>query len=148
MTSKPAPTRPKLRVRRKKARKPPRRDEMIALDPRPQEDLHHKTMRTVFEGGAPGPGYHVAQVAKVEMVDGRIVQTLRPVRSAPDASLDWHQQRRQWNSEGFCAQAACHHQHQGRKHPDSGLLYCDRTADDIEAACSDVGLKLPRAEEP
>lgn len=66
----------------------------------------------------------------------------RPV----DPNLSWQAQREKWNREGMCAQRACHNRHDGRKHPQTGLLYCNRTADAIEkAGYGDFAVKLPAA---
>jgi hypothetical protein len=143
--SKP-PNPPKLRVHRK-LRKAPRKPPEPLIDPRtPTMPAPH----TRIEGGTPRPGVYRVEVAKVEVKDGRIVQTLRRVRSPVDPALSWHRQRNLWNAEGFCPRAACGEgrggprPHNHRRHPESGLDYCDRCADRIEAANTDLGLLLPR----
>lgn len=139
---------PKLRVHRK-LRKAPRKPPEPLIDPSgPTMPAPH----TRIEGGTPRPGVHRVEVAKVEVKDGRIVQTLRRVRSPVDPALSWQRQRLDWNAEGFCPRAACGEPgrprlHNHRRHPESGLDYCDRCADRIEAANADLGLKLPRTEE-
>lgn len=62
-----------------------------------------------------------------------------PERTPVDRTLDWAEQRKKWNAEGFCAREACGGPHAGHVYKDHhALKYCTRCARLLVAAQGDV----------
>lgn len=60
-------------------------------------------------------------------------------RTPVDRTLDWAEQRKKWNAEGFCAREACGSPHAGHVYRDHhALKYCTRCARLLVAAQGDV----------
>lgn len=60
-------------------------------------------------------------------------------RTPVDRTLDWAEQRKKWNAEGFCAREACGSPHAGHVYKDHhALKYCTRCARLLVAAQGDV----------
>lgn len=61
------------------------------------------------------------------------------VRSPEDHTLGWVEQRHMWNSEGYCAVAACGQPHDHHVYKDhNALKYCTRHAQRLVEAQGDV----------
>jgi hypothetical protein len=59
-------------------------------------------------------------------VETRSFRQNLPPRSAENPKLDWDQQRRVWNAEGYCSRVACGRTHGEYLHKQNHLAYCAR----------------------